>query len=217
MSRLSILFFSICLFLLVAIQLGCTGSTTAKPVALSAVSSPASAEEAMVVPRAEYQNWGQYPVGTVVTRVRKIGEGEEQVVQTTRYKLSEKNEKEVVIEPFVEIKSIHRDEANVMGPIEYGATFRLPKGMTEEMFSMPDPKAKSLGTEEIEALGKTYTAQVYTWNTDSNAGTVANKLWMSNEVPGRVIKHQTEVVGHKTEEALTQVDRPEDKAVSTKQ
>lgn len=196
--------------LILTSPIGCGQTTASKPtVSPTAIKQLSSSEELPVVPRAEYHNWNQFPVGTVVTRVREIGDGPDKIVQTIRYKLAEKSDKQVVIEPELNMESRGRHEQNAMGTIEYPATFRLPKGMTEAMFSQPDPKAESLGQEEIELLGKKIQVDVFTWKTSAEAGTVTNKVWMSNEVPGRVIKHQTEVVGRKTEEVVTSISVPE--------
>lgn len=188
---------------------GCSQPNPSKPALVAAVGPTASSEELPVVPRVEFHNWSQFPVGTVVTRVRHIGEGADKVIQTTRYKLASKSDTRVVIEPDVDLNRNGRHEQNEMGTIEYAATFRLPKGMTEAMFAQPDPKAESLGIEQVELLGKTIQAEVYTWKTSAEAGPVSNKLWMSNEIPGRVIKHQTEVAGNRTEEVVTNLSLPE--------
>ena len=168
---------------LIAASFGC-GQPNAAKSAPVADASQSKAEELPVVPRVEFQNWSKFPVGTVVTRVRQVGEGTGKVTQTTRYKLAEKSDTRVVIEPNVEIDGNGRHEQNDMGTIVYASTFRLPTGMTEVMFSQPDPKAESQGTELVELLGKSVQAEVYTWRTSAEAGPVSNKLWMSNDIPG---------------------------------
>ena len=189
--------------------LGCNSNST--PAVASKTSplqsSESSAEPSTIVKRAEFENWNQFPVGTTVTRSRDVSNGDEKVNQVTIYRLASKDDKRVVVESTVILTRNGQTQTNEPTELEYAATFRLPANMTAEQFSLP-PQAKLSGTEPIEVLGQTYEAAIYKWQSSAEAGPVENTMWMSNEVPGRSIKHQTNCAGTITEETITKLELP---------
>ncbi len=186
---------------------GC--DTKPAPARAVALSKPQSADESLVVvKRTEFENWSQFPIGTSVTKSREISKADEKTMQTTIYRLVSKDDQHVVVESTVSLLRDGHTQNNEPTTLDYPATFRVPADMNVEQFSLPSPSAKSSGTESIEVLGKTYEATVYKWQSQAEAGPVDNTLWMSNEIPGRSLKHQSNCVGTITEEVITKLEIP---------
>ena len=60
--------------------------------------------------------------------------------------------------------------------------------MSAEDFSKPARAAKQSGEEAVTVLGKTYRTTVYTWADNTEAGKMEVRLWLSEDMPGRIVK-----------------------------
>ncbi len=201
--------FAVVALLFVAWLPGCGSQSSPAVVTRAApLSSNESSSPSLAVKRVEYENWLQFPVGTVVTRSRDVSNDTEKINQKTVYRLASKDDQRVVVESTVSVTRNGQTQTNEPTALEYAATFRLPPNMTAEQFSLPAQNAKPSGTERVEVLGKTYEATIYKWQSQAEAGPVENTLWMSNEVPGRSIKHQTNCAGTISEETITDLELP---------
>jgi hypothetical protein len=80
--------------------------------------------------------------------------------------------------------------------------------MEAESFALPDPNAKLAGSEKLEVDGKTYDAQIYSWLGRAEAGPVEHKIWVSDDFPGRSLRHQTHCADTTTQETVMQLNIP---------
>jgi hypothetical protein len=95
----------------------------------------------------------------------------------------------------------------------YQAEYKIPKEMSEEQFLLPDPKAKSLGSEKLTLLGKEYDASVYQWQSSLESGPIDVKGWFNDNFPGRQLKLEIDYRNDKFKgsESILEVSIPEQK------
>lgn len=194
-------FFGLLLFV------GCDSSTPTKP-AIAAQKPGANREDLPVVERVEYANWNQFPQGTVVKLVRETKSDSDKVVVTTTSKLASKSNEKVVVETQITVDRGGEPLVNPVMELEYPASFRLPPNMDAAKFALPSQDAKEVGKESVEFKGKEYAATIYSWDAASEAGKTKNKMWLSNEIPGRVFRHEMTCSAFTTSESLTEIEIP---------
>ena len=164
------------------------------------VASPSMITMGPLVANLDYANWSRYPIGTAV-KIRSVtSRGPVETISIETYQLAQLTDTEVVVE---RQNTTERNDGSykAVNPPEmrkYKKSFSLPAGMKQEDFAKPSLKAKSAGNESIEVLGKTYAAEVFTWNDHTEAGDMKVKIWLSDEMPGRVVQQTMEVVGIET-------------------
>lgn len=182
---------------------GCSRPTAAPPAA-----DPAPAPPGTMFDTPEYANWAKFPVGSVVKR---------RAVTTT-----EKSSSTVTSVSTYTLRSVAPDSAEVVRDVtttrdsdppmvntgdvqRVRRQFALPAGMTADDFRKPSRNAKKVGEESVEVLGKKYPAAVYEWTDSTEAGPLQIKLWLSAEMPGRVVKqtmYQPNITNRTVEEVI---------------
>lgn len=205
-----------------ATALGCgskpgTPPTAAVPGAPTAGDSGATPDPRPTLASPEYANWKKYPVGTVVKRRREATNPKEpgkKTVETTTLKLFELTDRRAVVESQVTVEKTGYDtDVKPAQKLDYPASFPLPAGMSEAEFGkflLPDPKAKVAGTETVRLLGQEYTATVYEWVGSLESGPMPIKLWVSDDMPGRLVKSEFTIdkAGSKALEEVIEVKAP---------
>ena len=159
----------------------------------------------------EFVNWSKFPEKSSVKRRKVVSNTSGEVVVTTRVWLQSKKEENVTVGSQItvqrpEMAIVENDEDFVQFP----ATYRLPKGMTEEQFYLPSGKAKETGSEKIKIGEREFNTKVYEWTESSEAGPSSVKLWRSDEIPGRFIRQEMITKGIETTsiEEVTEVELP---------
>ena len=92
--------------------------------------------------------------------------------------------------------------------IEYPASFRLPPKMDASKFALPAQNAEATGQESIQFDGKDYQAVIYSWTGSSEAGPTKNKMWFSNEIPGRLLRHEMSCKAFTSNENIAAIEIP---------
>jgi hypothetical protein len=174
----------------------------------AAENSSTNVEDLPLVDRAEYVNWNQFPQGTVVKLVRETKSESDKVIVITTAKLASKSDKKVVVETQITVDRGGEPLVNPIIEMEFPASFRLPPNMEAAKFALPSQDAKEVGKETVEFKGKQYDATVYTWDAASEAGKTKNKMWMCNEIPGRVLRHEMSCSTFSTSENITEIEIP---------
>jgi hypothetical protein len=72
----------------------------------------------------------------------------------------------------------------------FASRFKLPDGLSEEFFQLPNINAKKIGRENVEVHGKTVQADIYEWTESNEAGPMIVNLWRSDQVPGRIVRQE---------------------------
>jgi hypothetical protein len=165
-------------------------------------------EDLPVVERAEYANWNRFPEGTVVKHVRETKNDAGKVFVTTTSKLVSKSNEKVVIETQITVDRGGELLVNPSMELEYPASFRLPPNMDAAKFALPAQDAKLESEESIEFQGKEYAAKVYTWDAASESGKTKNKMWLCNDIPGRVFRHEMTCSTFTTAESIAEIEIP---------
>lgn len=165
-------------------------------------------EDLPVVERAEYANWNRFPEGTVVRHVRETKNDAGKVIVTTTTKLVSKSNEKVVIETQITVDRGGDLLVNPSMELEYPASFRLPPNMDAAKFALPAQDAKLESEESIEFHGKEYAAKVYTWDAASESGKTKNKMWLCNDIPGRVFRHEMTCSTFTTAESIAEIEIP---------
>lgn len=167
-----------------------SGCDTFQKPAPVIVAAPPSLEDLPLVAHPEYENWSKFPVGTRVVRKDTLASSEGDVTLHTTLKLTAKSEANITLETQTAIERSGNRQDSDLNSVEYPAQFRLPKGMTIEQFQLPALKAQKMDVEMITVAGKVYTAEVYRFEDQSEAGPVDVTLWRSSEIPGRQAKKE---------------------------
>ena len=177
---------------LLVLASGC-GCSVDKPAPVAAANTPAVPTGPMF-DDLDYANWKQFPVGTTVKRKSAITTEVSTSVVTSFETLGLRK----VSDREVEVSRQNTTERNdgsyrAVNPTEerrYPRQFAIPKGMTVEDFGKPSRSAKLAGEETLTVLGKEYKTTVYTWTDSTEAGPLEVRVWMSDSMPGRIVRQE---------------------------
>lgn len=184
---------------------GC-GGKAAPPQPAAGPDAPApapapvpSAPPGESVENPQYASWAKFPPGTlIVQRTTSETEGVEgKTVTTLTTKLIE------VAPEFVKLESQSssrrfdgHEETNPPGTFKVPRLLVLPTGMKKEDFGKP-AGAKEQGEEAVAVAGREYKARWYTGKDRNEGGEVSVKTWVSDEVPGTLLKSVSRTTGVK--------------------
>ena len=190
--------------------MGCNAEQSKTTTAVTPINSTARASDAdqPLVDRVEYVNWSHFPLGTSITLVRETKSEVDKVIVTTISRLAEISDDKVVIETQITVDRGKEPLRNPPMTIEYPANFRLPLNMDASIFALPAQNAKATGEESIQFEGKDYQAVIYSWTGSSEAGPTKNKMWFSNEIPGRLLRHEMSCKAFTSLESITAIEIP---------
>lgn len=197
---------------LVLAACGCGPTTPAAVVPV--IDPPPDTSNLPLFDDLDYASWKRVPVGTVVKR-KSVTTSETTQATTTSmetFTLKDVNDREVVIE---RQNTTERSDGSyrAVNPPElrkYPRQFRIPAGMTAEDFAKPARSAKKAGEESILVQGKSYTTTAYTWTDNTEAGRMSVRVWLSPDMPGRIVKQEMKVAALKntTQEEVIEVKVP---------
>ncbi|HJZ55799.1 MAG TPA: hypothetical protein VKE74_12600, partial [Gemmataceae bacterium] len=140
----------------------------------------------------EYANWKRFPVGTMVRR-KAVTAAEGAAGTTTSvetFTLQQVSDTEVVVE---RQNTTERSDGSyrAVNPPElrkFLRRFAIPSGMTADDFAKPARGAKPAGEETLTVLGKPYPTKGFTWTDSTEVGPMTIRVWLSDEVPGRLVR-----------------------------
>ncbi len=209
------LFTFISLALVVVCTAGCGGSSAPPAPGAGAVTvAPSAAPAGPMFDTLEYANWKRFPVGTTVKRksVTSTERSTNKVTSVNTYTLR------TVGADVIEVTRQNTTDrgdgtAPAVNPGEtnrFNRQFAIPNGMTADDFNKPSRKAKVTGEEDVTVLGKKYKATVYSWSDSTEAGPLEVKLWLSEEMPGRIVKQvmKQSTLANTTNEEVVEVTIP---------
>ncbi len=174
----------------------------AAPGGASEPESPSGAGE--VLDNLDYQSWKPFKPGTTVVRKKESKNENGWVKETTTLTLKQVTDDKVFIESQITVERPN-EPAKVNPPFEitHSARFTVPKNMKKEQFNKPSLRAVEVGEESVKVAGKTYKARLFTWEDQTEAGPMPQKIWLSQEVPGRFLKQASAVTKNKTQRIET--------------
>ena len=150
--------------------------------------------EAQMVEAPLYTNWSRFPVGTVVTlrTMTETEQGNETEESFTTQRLVLVDEKKLEVEQvFLETTGASPTEETSQ-TLTHRRWFPLLGGMKKEDIGKPSG-AIAQGEETIELAGETFETQWYDLKSQTEAGPALTRTWISDKVPGKVVKAVTRV------------------------
>lgn len=155
-----------------------------------------------------YKNWARFKVGTSVTTTATTV-GSSQTIETkTTTKLVELTPEKVVLERVVVSNATGTKVENPPQSLEYARKFFLLPGVKKADLGKPQG-AVAEGEQTVKVAGKEYKAKWYDTKGRTEAGETLIRSWMSDEVPGMLLKAETRVVGKlKTTMEVTEIKTP---------
>jgi hypothetical protein len=141
----------------------------------------------------QYASWARHPVGTTV-RLKSVTEavGARPVATTTAYRLVKKTDDAVVVEMTVVGDGPGDDPEGTAQELTIRRLFPLFPGVKREEIGKPEGTTAQ-GEESVAVAGRTYRARWYEGRGATEAGPSESRTWMSDEVPGRLLRSVTKV------------------------
>jgi hypothetical protein len=203
---------------LVAVALaGCGRSpppaeAVAAPDPPPAATAPPPLDPGERVENPQYSRWAQAAVGTTVVLTERTSK-DGQLVSTTMnvYKLVERTDTYLVVELSSPI--IAQDGTKTVDPpvqLKHTRWMRKPAGNRADDLGRPEG-TYATGEETVTVGGKAYKAKWYKYKGRVEAGETDSQLWLSDEVPGGIVRQEFRVPSIKRtiSSELTAVKRPD--------
>jgi hypothetical protein len=169
----------------------------------------ASVARAEQVDNPAYQSWAKQKVGTTVTHENTSAVAGQEFKSEMVQKLVELTKDKAVVETTMKL-NIPGAPAPMPQKVVLPAKVdeaeakpnKMPPGTTGEM--------KEQGSEKVQIAGKSYNCKVFTMVGEASGAKMSGKTWMSEEVPGRLVKSETtaDAQGQKVKSsmALTKIE-----------
>ncbi len=142
----------------------------------------------------QYTSWAKAGKGAVLTMrsLTVMGDDPRPITSTMAYTLTKLTPDQAVVEMLTETDQTGKRVKNPPQEIVIRRPFFLLPGIKKEDLGRPtDYVAK--GEETIEIAGGKYKAQWYDTEGKTESGPATTRTWMSNEVPGLLLKSVTKV------------------------
>lgn len=200
------------LFVFILISFMTLGCSPSNPPAV--VSLPPDTSSLPRFDDLDYKNWKRFTVGTMVKRksVTSSQSGTASTTSIETYTLKSLDEISCVVERQNTTERSDGSYKAVNHPEQrtYNRQFPIPEGMTADDFAKPSRNAKKSGEETLTVLGKEYKCMLYTWDNSTEAGKMKIQLWLSDEMPGRIVKQVMKVdsIKSSTIEEVVEVKTP---------
>ncbi len=156
-----------------------------------------------------YKSWALFPVGTTIKTRTLTERGDLRTETATTSRLIEKTTDKVVIESVVVSNATGQSVENPPQRFEYRRRFPLLPGVKKEDVGTPKGVIAQ-GEETVEIAGKRFRSRWYDAQGTTDAGPSITRTWMSEEVPGKLLKAVTRVpkAGKTTTIELVEIRTP---------
>lgn len=154
----------------------------------------------------QYEHWSQFKPGTyVVTRSKQVAAG--QTTETeVKTELKSVSKEKVVLEMTSVTKMQGQEIAMPPQTFEHPAEYEKPESPESEAEAPESVKPKTKeGEEKIEIAGKKMDTKWYEVVSDNDGIKTHSKSWMSDDMPGQVVKSVTKMAGEMPMNVETQV------------
>lgn len=160
-------------------------------VAAAALAAP-SIIAAAEVENPTYASWSKYKVGTTVVHRAVTGEGRGAIETKTTSTLIELTDAKAVVEQVVVSDATGSKVESAPQRFTHRQTFPLLPGVKKEDIGKPSG-AIDRGEEALDVAGKSYKSRWYDTKGQTEAGPSITRTWLSDDVPGRLVKAVTKV------------------------
>jgi hypothetical protein len=180
------------------------------PALLVIVAGPAAAQDKVDNP--EFANWSKFKKGTSVTLKSVSSFNNMSSEASITSTLVEVGADKLVIEMTSSVKSGGMEFKGEPMKRDVTKTVTLPKELKKEDFAKGKPPGTyEEGTETLKVGGMDVKAKWYKYKADTDGTKTEAKMWISEEVPGMMVKSEmttTGVVSTKTTMEITEFKKP---------
>jgi hypothetical protein len=159
-----------------------------------------------------YASWAKHKVGTTTVLKSTTSGAMFSSESTITTKLVEVTADKVVVEMTVKSKAAGKDFDLPPMKQEYPKTIELPKGAKKETFATGKPEGTTKeGTETVKVGGQELKTKWYEYEVKANGMDIKAKMWMSDDVPGAMVKMESKVaaqVAGETKMELIEFKKP---------
>lgn len=156
---------------------------------LACLAPPAFSEE---VEHPAYKSWARHPIGTAVA-VRSVSVNpRSRLTTTTTYKLLALKPDAAVLETRRVSDATGKVVEGLPDKYEQRRMFPLLDGVKREQIGTPTG-AIDKGEETLTLAGRDFKTRWYDTRSRGDAGETFTRLWMSDDVPGRLVKSVTKI------------------------
>ena len=146
------------------------------PQATAPTTAPTTAPEELI-DNPQFDHWAKFEIGSSATLSTEILMGGQKVSTVSTNKLLEKGDEQIVVE--------------ISGTMNIaGQKNELPPQKQEIPAQIAKRSITQTATEKVDAAGKTFDCKVYEMLNDPGQPDAKAKVWLSDEVPGGVVKLQ---------------------------
>jgi hypothetical protein len=161
---------------------------------LASVTGPASAQEKVDNP--EFANWSKFKKGTSVTLKSVSTFNNMSTEASITSTLVEVGAEKLVIEMTSAVKSAGMEFKGEPMKRDVTKTITLPKVLSKEDFAKGKPPGTyEEGTETLKVAGMDVKTKWYKYKADTDGTKTEAKRWMSDDVPGMMVKSEMTTSG----------------------
>lgn len=157
--------------------------------AILAACNPLAAEE---VESPIFKSWARNKPGASITLRTSTDSASGKIESTTRDTLVKVDREMAIVERVYLDAATGKADADSAQELKFRRMFPVLPGVKKEDIGKPSGSI-ARGEEAIEVAGKEYKAQWYDTKGTTEAGESITRTWMSEEVPGLVLKAVTRV------------------------
>lgn len=158
------------------------------PLSLSAFDT-ATAEE---VEHPIYRSWAKHPIGTTITLRSVTISGGHTIVTTNRTRLVKLTASAAELETTMTSDGTGKVVESPPQTYSQRRMFPLFAGMTKDDIGKP-PKTSKNGEETLKLVGKEIKTRWFDSTGQTEVGKSSTRTWMSDDVPGKLVKAVTQV------------------------
>lgn len=157
------------------------------------VALPAAAGE--LVPNPDYVYWSKFKKGTSVSYKTAGKAGIMSVNSVSTQTLVEVGGDKIVLELTTTQEGVAKPFTTTRSAPKM---VELPAGMSKKDSAAEKERPAGTtaeGTEVLKVAGREYKTRWYRYATDAGGDKLEGKLWLSDEVPGKVVRSETKITG----------------------
>jgi hypothetical protein len=139
-----------------------------------------------------YKSWASHPVGTSITLKSVTTSGNKKIVTTNKTTLVELTPDKATLEVIMVSDGTGQVVESPPQTYTQRRMFPLFGDVKKEDVGKP-PKGSKQGEETLKVLGKEYQTQWFDAKGRTDAGETFTRTWMSDKIPGKLIKAVTKV------------------------
>ncbi len=158
-----------------------------------------------------YATWAKFKPGTSVTHKSTTSGAMFTAESTITTKLVEVTADKVVVEVTITSKAAGKEFQLPAMKQDYAKMVELPKGAKKEDFGKKPEGAVKEGTETLKIAGHEIKTKWYEIEVKKDGMEAKSKMWMSDDVPGSLVKMESKVaapIAAETKMELTEFKKP---------